>query len=71
MLVDAAVSDTWRPSSVYRMRLSIEDAELLVKLLSYLARELDEVAAVQFAIGPVEPAQEWDMGPCMTESQLN
>ncbi len=57
-LVDAAVSDTCRSSSVNRQRLCIEDAELLVKFLCYLTRKLDEVAAVQSAISPVEPAQE-------------
>lgn len=40
-LVDAAVSDTWRSSSVYGQRLGVEDAELLVKFFSYLTRKLD------------------------------
>lgn len=55
VLIDAAVADARWSTSVYGQRLGIEDAKLLVKLLRYLARKLDQVAAVQFAVSPVEP----------------
>ena len=59
-LVDAVDSAVGTPFGVDWQRLSVEDAELLVKLLCDLTRELDQVAAVQLAISPVEPVQECD-----------
>lgn len=54
VLEDATAPNTRRPTSVDWQRLGVEDAELLIKLLSYLTRKLNQIAAIQFTIGPVE-----------------
>lgn len=43
-------------SGVHGKRLRIKNPELFIKLFCDLTRKLNQVAAVQFAIGPVEPA---------------
>lgn len=58
VLIDGTVTDTWRSAGVNGQRLGVKDSELLVKFLCNLTRELNQVAAVQFAISPVEPEQE-------------
>lgn len=55
--VEAAVSDAWGSASVDRRGLGVKDAELLIKLLRYLTRELNQVAAVEFTVSPVEPGR--------------
>lgn len=56
VLVDAADASTrWSPG-VYRKRLSVEDAELFIKVLCYLPGKFYQVAGVQSAISPGEPA---------------
>lgn len=68
--VEAVVSDAWESASVDRWRLGVQDAELLIKLLRYLTRKLDKVAAVEFSISPVEPAQEGKSTTNMTLVEL-
>lgn len=60
--VEAAVSDARGPASVDRRGLGVQDAELLIKFLRYLAGELNQVAAVEFSISPVEPGGEFNSG---------
>lgn len=68
--VQAAISDARGSASVDRRGLGVQDAELLVKFLRYLTGKLDDVAAVEFSIGPVEPAQEGDLTTNPTLAEL-
>lgn len=55
---EAVVPGAWESAlSVDGRGLGVQDAELLVKLLGDLTRELNQVAAVEFSVSPVEPAQ--------------
>lgn len=56
--VEAVVAAAWESAAraADGARLGVQDAELLVKLLRYLPRKLNQVAAVDFPISPVEPA---------------
>lgn len=69
LLINPAATDTWRSTWVYRQRLGVEDAELLIKFLCYLTWKLNQVATVQLAISPVKPEQEQDLKTSMTDSK--
>lgn len=58
--VEAAVSDARGSASVDRRGLGVQDAELLIKFLRYLTGKLNQVAAVEFSIRPVEPGGEFN-----------
>lgn len=68
--VQAVVWDPWEPASVDRRRLGVQDAELLVEFLCYLTGKLNKVAAVEFPISPVEPAQDGKLTTSMTLVEL-